>query len=69
MSLPARSSKTNVNPPEAPMPGIAGGGKEKEIPSPIVASSLFKRALIASYYSSGFLRLLHSSKVTKKKPL
>src|ERR1700730_13292498 len=31
-SLPARSSRTNVNPPEVPTPGMAGGGKTKSNP-------------------------------------
>src|SRR6201986_2623565 len=32
-SLPARSSSTNVNPPDVPMTGRAGGEKEKASPS------------------------------------
>ena len=32
-SLPARSSSTNVNPPEVPTPGMAGGEKSNAIPS------------------------------------
>src|SRR5260370_40345708 len=28
-SLPARSSRTKVNPPEVPTPGMAGGGEEE----------------------------------------
>ena len=32
MSPPARSSRTNVNPPEVPTPGIAGGENENATP-------------------------------------
>ena len=40
-SLPARSSRTNVNPPEVPTPGIAGGEKLIAKPSGILLSSRF----------------------------
>src|SRR5258708_9634608 len=46
-SLPARSSSANVNPPEVPTPGIAGGENEKAIPSGICESSRLMRCLIS----------------------
>src|SRR6266699_7063344 len=68
-SLPARSSSINVNPPEVPTPGIGGGGNAKAIPSLRVERYLFRRALIAGYCSSGFVRSLQGLKVTKKNAL
>ncbi len=38
-SLPARSSRTKVNPPEVPTPGIAGGEKPNATPSGSLLSS------------------------------
>src|SRR5205085_1833654 len=68
-SLPARSSKTKVNPPDVPTPGMTGGGNANAIPSLKPESSLFKLALIAWYCSSGFVRSLHGLNVTKKNAL
>ena len=69
MSLPARSSRMKVTPPEVPMPGMAGGGKAKPMAPGISRSSRFRWALMASYCSSGFLRFAQSSRVMKKKAL
>ena len=56
MSLPARSSRMKVAPPEVPTPWIAGGGKAKPM-APLSPPSFFdSSALIAVYCSSGFLR-------------
>ena len=65
-SLPERSSNMNWNPPEVPTPGITGGGKANAIPSLRLERYLFSRALIASYFSSGFVRSLQGLKLTKK---
>ena len=46
-SRPARSSSTNVNPPEVPTPGIAGGEKLKTVPCGNLLSCWFSRALIS----------------------
>ena len=52
-----------VKPPAVPTPGIAGGGKEKAIPSVNFASPWFRCCLMASYCSSGALRSAHSFRV------
>ncbi|OQB98247.1 MAG: hypothetical protein BWX79_03360 [Alphaproteobacteria bacterium ADurb.Bin100] len=69
MSLPARSCRMNVAPPDTPTPWMAGGGKAKPMAPLIPASRFESSALMAPYCSSGFLRLDHSSKVTKKNAL
>src|SRR4029079_411517 len=68
-SFPARSSNIKVKPHDAPTPGIAGGGKEKAMPSVTPASFLFKFCLMASYCSSGALRSAQSFSVIQKKEL
>ena len=69
MSLPARSSRMKVTPPEVPTPMMAGGGKAKPMAPGMPAIFFEIDALIASYFSSGFFRLDHSSREMKKKAL
>ena len=45
MSFPPRSSRTNVNPPEVPTPGIAGGEKLKAVPCGSLAELLVQAFL------------------------
>ena len=68
MSLPARSSRTNVNPPAVPMPGIEGA-KRRSRPSGILRSSPLMWALMASNFSCGLVRSDQGLKLTKKKAL
>ena len=46
-SFPARSSRTKVNPPDVPTPGIAGGEKLKAIAAGNRLNSRFRCALMA----------------------
>src|ERR1700732_173486 len=68
-SIPARSSKTKVNPPEVPTPGMAGGEKEKATPSGSDDSCSLMCCLIAWSCSGGEVRSSHGFNVTKKKAL
>ncbi len=68
-SLPARSSRTNVNPPEVPTPGIAGGEKSNAIPSGISLNFWFSRVLISWNCSALDFLASQSSSVTKKNAL
>jgi hypothetical protein len=69
MSLPARSCRMKVAPPEVPTPWMAGGGKAKPMAPLMPASRFVSSALIAVYCSSGFLRSDQFSSVMKKKAL
>ena len=51
MSLPERSSRMNVNPPEAPTPGIAGGVIENAMPSGRVLSLRFRNRTSSAAWS------------------
>ena len=51
------------------MPGMAGGEKAKPMASGILPSPRLMWSLMALYFSSGFFRLAHSSRVMKKKVL
>jgi len=65
-SRPARSSSMKVTPPDVPMPGIAGGGKEKATPSGMAASRSLMVRLITAYCSSGAVRSSQGFSVMKK---
>src|SRR4029079_16145499 len=67
--LPARSSSTNVNPPDVPMPGMAGGEKEKAIASGNDDRATLIRCLMAWSCSSRDFRSSQGFSVTKKKAL
>ena len=69
-SLPARSSRTNVNPPDVPTPGIAGGEKSEGDPFGKLAQ-LRIQVLLDRLKLFVLLRLRspQSFSVTKKKPL
>ena len=69
MSLPARSSSTNVKPPAVPMPGIDGGENAIALPSGILRSSALMWARMAPNFSSGLVRSDQGLKLTKKKAL
>ena len=69
-SLPARSSRMKVKPPEVPTPGIAGGEKLKAIPSGSFDSSWFRCCLIVLILLlAGRCGRSIPSRVTKKKAL
>src|ERR1700723_430555 len=68
-SLPARSSSTNVKPPDVPMPGMAGGEKENAIPSGSDERSVLIRCLMAWSCSERDFRSPQGFRVTKKKAL
>ena len=69
MSLPERSSRMKVTPPEVPMPGMAGGEKAKATPWGIRPMRRLRLAMMASYFSSGLLRSCQGFRVMKKKLL
>ena len=58
-----------VAPPEAPMPGMAGGEKAKPMAPLIPASFWLMLFLMFSYCTAGSLRAAQSSSVMKKKAL
>jgi len=68
MSLPARSSRMKVKPPEEPMPGIAGGVIENEMPSGSALSRRVSWADKAEATSDLDLRSSQGFNLTKKKP-
>src|ERR1700741_5566787 len=68
-SLPARSSSTNVNRPDVPIPGMAGGEKEKAIPYGSDDRSALIRCLMAWSCSERDFRSSQGFSVTKKKAL
>ncbi|OQC28602.1 MAG: hypothetical protein BWX71_00751 [Deltaproteobacteria bacterium ADurb.Bin072] len=69
MSLPARSSRMKVMPPEVPMPGMAGGEKAMPRASDMPRSSSVILPLMNRYHSSILFRSDQSLSVTKKKAL
>jgi hypothetical protein len=64
-SLPERSSRMKVTPPEVPMPGIAGGENAKTWASATPASFWFSCRMITSAVSPFLLRASQSSSVMK----
>ncbi len=68
-SCPERSSSKNVNPPDVPTPGIAGGEKLKATPSGSLLNSAFRCCLIACICCARSLRLPHSLKAIHPKAL
>ena len=66
-SLPERSWRIIVKPPEVPLPGIAGGGNEKANPAPMLDSFCRMLACIGSICSDRDLRRSQGLSVTKKK--
>ena len=65
MSLPARSSRTKVNPPAVPTPGMAGGGKAKAMAPGSLDSSLVQVRLDGVVL---FLRLVALAPVLQAHP-
>ena len=66
-SSPDRSSRMNVNPPDVPTPGMAGGEKPKATPSGSLLNSAFRRALMAWNCSARVLRSSQSFMLMKTK--
>ena len=67
-SLPERSSRMKVNPPEAPTPGMAGGVMENAMPSGMVPSRRLRNRTSSVAWSSLDLRSSQGFSLMKKAP-
>src|SRR5215470_2434850 len=67
--IPARSSRTATTPPDAPIPGIDGGGKANAIPYGTFARASSALTLICLKCSCKEVRFSQGLRVIKKNPL